>query len=164
MKDEDGVWREDKAEVAGLIMQHFDNIFRTSLPENIEETVAHVPNLISQEVNDTLTSEFTAREVELALKQMAPLKASGPDGMPPLFFQKYWKVVGPEVTQGVLSCFNSGHILHAINHTFITFIPKVKTPAKITEFRPISLCNVIYKLISKVIANRLKGILPSIIS
>jgi hypothetical protein len=46
-----------------FIMQHFDNIFRTSLPENIEEAVAHVPNLISQEVNDTLTSEFTAREV-----------------------------------------------------------------------------------------------------
>ena len=164
LKDEDGIWREDKAEVAGLIMQHFDNILRTSLLENIEEAVAHVPNLISHEVNDSLTSEFTAREMDLALKQMAPLKALGPDGMPPLFFQKYWKVVGPEVTQGVLSCFNSGHILHAINHTFITFIPKVKTPAKITEFRPISLCNVIYKLISKVIANRLKGILPSIIS
>jgi hypothetical protein len=95
---------------------------------------------------------------------MAPLKASGPNGMPPLFFQKYWKVVGPEVTQGVLSCLNSGHILNAINHTFITLIPKVKTLEKITEFRPISLCNVIYKLISKVIANRLKGILPSIIS
>ena len=164
LKNEDGVWREDKAEVAGLIMQHFDNIFRTSLPENIEETVAHVPNLISQEVNDTLTSEFTAREVELALKQMAPLKASGPDGMPQLFFQKYWKVVGPEVTQGVLSCLNSGHILNVINHTFIILILKVKTLEKITEFRPISLCNVIYKLISKVIANRLKGILPSIIS
>ena len=115
-------------------------------------------------MNDTLISDFTAKEVELALKQMAHLKALGPDGMPPLFFQKYWKVVSPEVTQGVLSCFNSGHILHAINHTFITLIPKVKTPAKITEFRPISLCNVIYKLISKVIANRLKGILPSIIS
>ncbi len=164
LKDEDGVWREDKAKVAGLIMQHFDNIFRTSLPENIEEAVAHVPNLISQEVNDTLTSEFTAREVELALKQMAPLKASGPNGMPLLFFQKYWKVVSPEVTQGVLSCLNSGHILNVINHTFITLIPKVKTPEKITEFRPISLCNVIYKLISKVIANRLKGILLSIIS
>jgi ribonuclease HI len=145
-------------------MHHFDNIFRTSLPENIEEAVAHVPNLISQEVNDSLTSEFTAREVELALKQMAPLKAPSPDGMPPLFFQKYWKVVGPEVTQGVLSCLNFGHILNAINHTFITLIPKIKTPEKITEFRPISLCNVIYKLISKVIANRLKGILPSIIS
>ncbi len=145
-------------------MQNFNNIFRTSLPENIEEAVAHVPNLISQEMNDTLISDFTAKEVELALKQMAPLKALGPDGMPPLFFQKYWKVVGPEVTQGVLSCLNLGHILNAINHTFITLIPKVKTPERITEFRPISLCNVTYKLISKVIANRLKCILSSIIS
>ena len=102
--------------------------------------------------------------MELALKQMAHLKALGPDGMPPLFFQKYWKVVSPEVTQGVLSCLNLGHILNAINHTFITLIPKVKTPERITEFRPISLCNVTYKLISKVIANRLKCILSSIIS
>jgi hypothetical protein len=164
LKDEERVWREDKAEVAALIMQNFNNIFRTSLPENIEEAVAHVPNLISQEMNDTLISDFTAKEVELALKQMAPLKALGPDGMPPLFFQKYWKVVGPEVTQGVLSCLNLGHILNAINHTFITLIPKVKTPERITEFRPISLCNVTYKLISKVIANRLKCILSSIIS
>jgi hypothetical protein len=95
---------------------------------------------------------------------MAPLKAPGPDGLPPLFYQRYWPVVGQDVTRGVLSCLNSSQLLTSINHTFITLIPKVKNPERVTEFRPISLCNVIYKLVSKVIANRLKTILPHIIS
>ena len=91
---------------------------------------------------------------------MAPSKALGPNGMPPIFYQKYWHVVGQDVTNVVLSYLNSGCLLKSINHTFITLIPKVKNLEKLTEFRPISLCNVIYKLVSKVLANRLKLILP----
>ena len=69
-----------------------------------------------------------------------------------------------DITQAVLSCLNSSSILKSINHTFITLIPKVKNPERVSEFRPISLCNVIYKIVSKVIANRLKPYLNSIIS
>ena len=69
-----------------------------------------------------------------------------------------------DVTQAVLSCLNSGSILKSINHTFITLIPKVNNLKKVSDFRPISLCNVIYKIISKVIANHLKPLLDSIIS
>ena len=63
----------------------------------------------------------------------------------------------------VLSSLNSGNLPPSINHTFVTLIPKVKNLDKVTEYRPISLCNVIYKLISKVLANRLKEILPTVI-
>ena len=83
--------------------------------------------------------------------------------MPPLFYQSYWPDVGTEVTHAVLSCLNSGSILRSINHTFISLIPKVKNPEKVTKFRLISLCNVIYKIVSKVIANRLKPWLNSLI-
>ena len=95
---------------------------------------------------------------------MAPLKAPGSDGMPPLFFQTFWSDIGLDVSEAVLSCLNSGTILKSINHTFLTLIPKVKNPEIVAQFRPISLCNVIYKILSKVIVNRLKPFLNSIIS
>lgn len=69
-----------------------------------------------------------------------------------------------DMAQAVLFCLNTRSILKSINHTFITLIPKVPNPERISDFRPISLCNVIYKIISKTIANRLKPILNSIIS
>ena len=95
---------------------------------------------------------------------MAPLKAPGSDGMLPLFFQTFWSDIGLDVSEAVLSCLNSGTILKSINHTFLTLIPKVKNPEIVAQFRPISLCNVIYKILSKVIVNRLKPFLNSIIS
>ena len=69
-----------------------------------------------------------------------------------------------DVTHAILSSLNLGSILKSINHTFITLIPKVNNLERVSDFRPISPCNVIYKIISKVIANRLKPLLDSIIS
>ena len=94
---------------------------------------------------------------------MAPLKVPGPDGMPLLFYQHYWSLIGENVSQSVLNFLNSASLLEHLNHTFITLIPKKKNPEHASEFRPISLWNVLYKIFSKVLANRLKRILPKII-
>ena len=72
--------------------------------------------------------------------------------------------MGEYVIIDVLDFLNNGNMLPNINHTNIVLIPKVKNPKRMSEFRPISLCNVIYKIISKVLAYRLKQILPQIIS
>ena len=72
--------------------------------------------------------------------------------------------MGSNATDVALSCLNTGTILKSINHTFITLIPKVSNPENVSEFRPISLCNVLYKIISKVITNILKPLLNSIFS
>ena len=111
-----------------------------------------------------LDRPFTSKEVGEAIKGMAPLKGPRSDGMPPLFFQTYWTDIGMDVSHAVLSCLNSRSILRSINHTFITLIPKVHNLERFSDFRPISLCDVIYKIISKAIANRLKPMLNSIIS
>ena len=95
---------------------------------------------------------------------MYPLKAPGPDGMPPFFFQHFWPTVGNLVTKTVLDFLNFGISPPKFNETHIVLVPKINKPKKVTEYRPISLCNVIYKLAAKTLANRLKKILPSIIS
>ena len=92
------------------------------------------------------------------------LKAPGPDGMPPLFYQNFWNLTGNDVTESVLKFLNSASLPEQLNHTFITLIPKKKNPECASDFRPISLCNVLYKIFSKVLANRLKKILPKIIT
>ena len=95
---------------------------------------------------------------------MYPTKASSPDGMSAIFYQTYWEIVGLEVTHAVLSILHSGYMLQNINSTHIALVPKIKNPAKISDFRPISLCNVIYKIVSKILANRLKRVLPLVVS
>ena len=95
---------------------------------------------------------------------MEPTKAPGPDGMNALFYQKIWYVVGKDVVTAVLDFLNDGILLPALNHTNIVLIRKVKNPEKMSDSRPISLCNVFYKIISKVLANKLKQVLPEIIS
>ena len=115
-------------------------------------------------MNEELLRPFVAEEVSLALKQMDADMAPSTDGLPPLFYKQFWDKVGREVTEAVLSALNTGTIPKAINHTFLTLIPKIQSPRKVTDFRPISLSNVLYKLIAKMLANRLKPRLPQLIS
>jgi hypothetical protein len=93
-----------------------------------------------------------------------PTKSRGPDGMSACFYQNAWSTVRNAVCTTVLGFLNGGSFEATINETYITLIPKIKNPSRIIEYRPISLCNVFYKLIAKVLANRLKKVLPHIIS
>jgi hypothetical protein len=115
-------------------------------------------------MNAWLMRPFVAEEVDFALSQMHPLKSPGPDGFVACFYQKAWKVVRKEVCCAVLEFLNGGDFHNDINETYIALIPKIKCPTHVSEFRPISLCNVLYKLIAKTLANRLKRVLGEIIS
>ena len=94
---------------------------------------------------------------------MNPTKAPSPDGMAALFFQHYWHIVGKDVTQFALDILNGVTDPNSVNTTFIALIPKVKSSSTPKDFHPISLCNVVLKLVSKVLENRLKVVLPFII-
>ena len=95
---------------------------------------------------------------------MHPSKALGPDDMSSFFFQRFWHIVGQDVTKAVLSILHSGRYLHKINYTHLVLIPKKSNPQNITENRPISLGNVVSRLISNVVANRVKPMLPCVTS
>ena len=151
-------------EVSVMIVEYYKQLFTTSNPHDIEEVVQFTKQVVTKDMNSCLIRNFSKDKVEIALKQMAPLKAPGPDGMPPIFFQHYWESIGDDVVKAMVSCLNSTSIEIGLNHNFITLIPKVKSPEFIIEFRPITLCNILYKLVSKVLANRLKKVLPNIIS
>ena len=73
-----------------------------------------------------LSSEFTHMEVKQAINHMAPLKALRPNGMPPLFYQYYWNLIGDDIFDTVLHYLNSATLPDHLNHTFITLIPKRK--------------------------------------
>ena len=107
---------------------------------------------------------FAEEGIRTALFQMAHLKAHCLDRFNTSFYQKNWDIVGPEVCRAILFSLNNAVIDKDLNSTFIALIPKVKNPLLVTDFRPISFCNVIYKIISMVLANCLKIILPHIIS
>jgi hypothetical protein len=159
-----GVWVTNKYDIQHTVVEYFEQMFTTSMPSHVQEGVRAIQLKVTRAMNDQLCRNFTAEEVHQALQQMHPTKAPGPDGMSAVFFQKYWAIVGKEVTEEVLQVLNTNASAAAYNKTNIALIPKTKTPQRMTEFRPISLCNVTYKLISKVIANRLKSVLSDLIS
>ena len=164
LNDLEGRWREGKKDVEDIILKYFNEIYSTTFPIDSEAGLGAVGRRVSEAMNAELLKEFKEEEVWRALMQMHPTKSPSLDGMSPIFFQKYWDVVGPQVTQSVIHILRIGIMPNGMNDTYICLIPKVKSPQKITEYRPISLCNVIYKIIAKVLANRLKGVLPEVIS
>jgi len=118
---------------------------------------------LSNAMREILDVEFTVEEVFCAAKNLKPHSAPGPDAMPAFFFQQIWSIVGKDVTTFVLGVLNKGVSPGIMNQTHICLIPKIMKPRKACDFQPISLSNVVYKMISKTIANRLKIILPDII-
>lgn len=115
-------------------------------------------------MNATLTKTVTPEEVGDALFQIGPLKAPSPDGFPARFFQRNWDVVKEDVTKAVIKFFEDGAMPEGVNDTVIVLIPKGKYPKTIKDYRPISLCNVIYKVISKVLVNRSRPLLDDLVS
>lgn len=102
-------------------------------------------------------------EVRRAIFSMHGKKSPGPDGMSPAFYKHFWGMIGADVVSAVQSYFKGGNVGRAANHTFLTLIPRREGVNKVEQFRPIALCNVIYKVVTKIIDVRLKPHLGSLI-
>ncbi|KAK3211535.1 hypothetical protein Dsin_016241 [Dipteronia sinensis] len=95
---------------------------------------------------------------------MSSTKVLGMDEILPLFYQKYWGTVGEGITKDFLCYLNDGESHSAVNGTLIILIPKTQNHEILASFRPISLCNVAYKIIAKSLANGFRGVLREVIS
>lgn len=92
------------------------------------------------------------------------MKAPGPDGLNGLFYQKNWDSIKGDICRAVWDDFNGGNIPESLNETLVALVPKVPLPESINQLRPISCCNFIYKIISKLIVLRLRNIMGQLIS
>nr|CCA66020.1 hypothetical protein [Beta vulgaris subsp. vulgaris] len=168
IKNSAGKWVSSKQDIQGEFLGYFADIFQGSQhsQEYWEELdgIRHLIPQIDLMQREDLIKPVTREEVRNVVFQMGSLKAPGPDGIPAIFYQKHWSIVGEDIWRAVSHFFTTGYILQEWNQTNICLIPKVERPEQACQFRPISLCNVIYKIISKIIANRLKPILKSIVT
>jgi hypothetical protein len=142
----------------------YRNLFKAQEVTTLEVVSRYIPRKVSDCMNESLTTEFSSEEVKRAVFMMHPNKSLGPGGFTTGFYQRHWELVGPDISTAALSFLNSGEMAEVVNSTIPILIPKVKDPQDLTHFRPISLCNVLYKIYSKVIANRLRTVLNELIS
>lgn len=164
LKKPTGGWAESEEDIERVAAEYFQVLFTTSSPGNFEDALRYVTENVSTKCNETLTRAPTDDEIKKAHFDINPEKAPGPDGMTILFYQRFWGITASEIFQTVKDFFLTETLDPRLNQTSICLIPKTDRPSEMTEFRPISLCNVSYKIISKILSNRLKRFLPNLIS
>jgi hypothetical protein len=111
-----------------------------------------------------LEKEVSRDEFFEVIKGFARDKSPGPDGWTVEFYHFFFELVGQDLVDMVEETRLKGEVISSINSTFVALIPKVNKPSVFNDFRPISLCNLCYKIISKVIAKRLRPILSRVLS
>lgn len=150
-----------KGEVA---VEYFSELFKSSNPYSFEPVFRNMIPKVTEHMNQMLSLPISKDEVRSAIFSIKSESAPGPDGMTGLFFQQYWDVVGDQVTKEIHEVFNSGVLPSDWNYTYICLLPKVQCPEMMSDLRPISLCSVLYKAVSKILVNRLQPFLGSIVS
>ncbi|GKC56562.1 RNA-directed DNA polymerase, eukaryota, reverse transcriptase zinc-binding domain protein [Tanacetum coccineum] len=162
--DEHGI-RHSGNEVPQQFVTHFKNFLGISRES---DDINNAQELFTQKVLNNegvnLCKDVTIQEIEEALKSIDDNKAPGFDGFTTKFFKATWDIIGSDVFEAIKEFFQNGKMLGEVNATIISLVPKINTPTKVSDFRPIACCNVIYKIISKVLTSRMKSVLCRIVS
>ncbi|CAL1369949.1 unnamed protein product [Linum trigynum] len=132
----------------------------------MSERVAGFPiaSNVTQEMNASLTAEVLPEEIRRTVFGMGSKQEPRSDGFTGKFFKAFWGIGGDSVIEAVRSFFATSRMLRSFNHTWLTLIPKVDQVESMRQLRPISLCQFVYKVITKIMVERLAGVLPIIVS
>jgi hypothetical protein len=164
LQHDDGSRCTDHVGIKGMVQDFYGDLFTSEPTISTDVVLDDIPCKVSSEMNTDLLKEYTNEEIKTALFQMGPTKTPGLDGFPALFYQTHWNFLQEEICRAVRSFLDGSPLPEGLCDSMIVLIPKVTNPDHLKNFRPISLCNVLYKIALKVLANRLKLILPVIIS
>lgn len=145
-----------------VVKDYFKIVFRKAGVELDFEDYS-TATVISNVQNEALVADFTYEEFSNAVKQMHPDKAFGSDGLNPTFFQHFWSPMGHVIFQCCKGWLNECSFPPDLNDTNVLLIPKKDNGDTMKDLQPIAFCNVLYKILAKVHANRLKEILPGVI-
>ena len=150
-----------KGEVA---VEFYHQLFRSSNPSPFDTWFHDMSPKVSSQMNLDPVKDVSALEVKEAVFSINPSKAPGPDGMSALFFQRFWDIIEEQFVKEVQLFFKHGILPREWNYTHLCLIPKIPNPQAVSDLRPISLCSVGYKTISKILVRRLQPWLKEIIS
>ena len=168
LKRRDGSFTDDLGEIEDILAEHFKIAFEDNVPLSYDQILTEVGTLplpqLSAHQLSSLDRPVTIKEIEDTVFQLGSHKAPGPDGILAFFYHEYWSIVKFDNFNTVLAFFHSRSLLKSLNATYITLIPKVACLDNVNHFRPISLCYVIYKIISKLLVNHLKPFMDSFIT
>nr|XP_025616741.1 uncharacterized protein LOC112709055 [Arachis hypogaea] len=164
LKDEAGHWIQGEEDIMRLVETHFTKLFTSEGVRKLEECISDIPIRVTREMNDELMAKINDEEIEEAVFSMGSLKAPGPDGFNGLFFQQHWDILKKEVCGVVRQIFEEGSLPGDLGETTVVLIPKVTQPESLNQLRPISCCNFIYKILTRVLVGRLRKVLDVIIS
>ncbi|KAL0347781.1 UNVERIFIED_CONTAM: hypothetical protein Scaly_1794100 [Sesamum calycinum] len=143
-------------EIGQEFVSYFTSLLGTEVPTlPVDNAVFNWGPKLSSELALELCRVVTPEEVKQAIFHISDNKAPGPDGYSACFFKRAWHIVGDQVCTAVLDFFRSGRLLRQLNHSIIALVPKSDHCPAVADYRPISCCNVIYKAITKIIADRL---------
>lgn len=164
LKDDGGRWISQPHELEESAINYYQRLYSLDDVDPIVETLPQEGFVVlSREDLMSLNMPFSAKDVEELVRSMGKYKAPGPDGYQPLFYQDCWDVVGQSVVQFVLKFFETGALKSGLNDALVVLIPKIAKPDRMAQFRPISLCNVLFKTITKTLVMRLKKIMSKLI-
>lgn len=141
-----------------------DLLTETKGEEDYDDLLQHLPKGLTRDMNDSLNKEIEEEEIRSAIWTLNPDKAPGPDGFPICFYRAFWGLIKKDLIKMIRWIQQKGKIGGYTNATFLALIPKENRLSSFSRFRPISLCNASYKILSKILASRLKPLLPYLIS